>query len=249
MDRQSLLLSLRDRVVELERMIRYFGQADRIRQLDVDLFKEKIRNLYDEVAQLNQVSQEAPEPEPKPVPKPAPEPEPIAVTEPEPMPEPERKPEPKPEPEPRPEPKPEPEPVSEPAPVSPPRPEPTPPPPKPAPSSTAQPVKPSQSLGEKMKPKSEAVNEIYGKAKASLRSTSNLQPISDILIAIGLNDRFLFTRELFNNNSDLFKQTVSRLNGLSGYDEAISYLKNTFDWNWDDDLTEHFMQIVKRRYL
>lgn len=148
---------------------------------------------------------------------------------------PEPKLEPKPEPklEPKPEPKPEPQPEPEPAP------KPKPPEPKAA----------SQPLGERIKPQQEAVNEIYGKAKATSKSTSNTQPISDILIAIGLNDRFLFTRELFNNDSALFKSTLTRLNGMSGFDEAMQYLKDHFSWNWEDHHTEHFLQIVKRRFL
>ena len=106
-----------------------------------------------------------------------------------------------------------------------------------------------EALVEKIKPGTEAVNEIYGKAKTAEKSHGNAQPVSDILIAIGLNDRFYFTRELFNNDSDLFKTTITALNKLPDFDEARNYVKNEFGWEEENTTVELFMQIVKRRYL
>lgn len=150
---------------------------------------------------------------------------------------------------------PEPTPAPKPVPIPAPAPVPAPvPAPAPAPATitptpgTAKKLQATTRLADKIKP-SEAVNEIYGKAKSAGKTAENLQPVSDILIAIGLNDRFFFTRELFNNDSVLFKSTITALNNLPNLEKAQEYINEKFNWTDDDSIAEQFMQIVKRRYI
>lgn len=158
-------------------------------------------------------------------------------------------PEPTPAPKPVPIPAPVPAPVPAPAPVQAPVPTPAPAPATITPTpGTAKKLQATTRLADKIKP-SEAVNEIYGKAKSAGKTAENLQPVSDILIAIGLNDRFFFTRELFNNDSVLFKSTITALNNLPNLEKAQEYINEKFNWTDDDSIAEQFMQIVKRRYI
>lgn len=289
MDKQTILKSLHNQIIDLERMIRFFAQADHLSQIDIDLFKSKIRILYDQTEHLEtlkiqstavdkiekEVSSgkkhvDVPEPEPVTIPSPpeipTPKPEKPTVVPP-PQPQPQPIPEPSPSPTPPTPPHPTPTPVPTPAPS--PTPEPS---PSPAPRPGMEDMETAQAnawpsftltsqnttdknlikktpLGENARFQKEAVNEIYGKAKPAPKSTSNTQPVSDILVAIGLNDRFLFTRELFNNDSVLFRSTINQLNNLGGYDEAIDHLKKSFSWDAEDLVADQFLQIVKRRYL
>lgn len=137
-----------------------------------------------------------------------------------------------------------------PAPTPSPAPEPA-PTPAPAPSPTPEPAPESHSttrLSDIIQP-TEGVNEIYGKAKSAGNTAENLQPVSDILVAIGLNDRFVFTRELFNNDSLLFKSTITALNNLPSLTVAQAYIKEEFNWKEENTTAMQFMQIVKRRYI
>jgi len=241
MDKQALLGSLHSQLADLQKMVKDMAQSGSIHQLDKDMFKNKIIILYEDALKLQKVD-DFPQTSVIPEPQKA---KPTKVTETYvAQPEPEPKPEPKPEPEVKAEPLPQPEAVRAPEPV-PTKPkieapkkveEPATPAPviEEKPSAAIDPETPSQGLtplGDRMKPQKEAVNEIYGKAKASTKSTSNPQPISDILVAIGLNDRFLFTRELFSNNSELFKSTVSKLNNMASFDEATDYMSKEFSWS------------------
>jgi len=106
-----------------------------------------------------------------------------------------------------------------------------------------------QRVADSIKPDTTAVNEVYGKAKSSPKTTSNNQPVSDILVAIGLNDRFFYTRELFNNDSALFKSTVTKLNNLPSFGTAKDYLLQSFNWDQENETVDQFLTVVKRRYL
>lgn len=73
--------------------------------------------------------------------------------------------------------------------------------------------------------------------------------IDDIKQAISLGDRFLFQRELFNNNGELMTKTIGYLNGLTTMDEALQYVNKKFNWDSENPTVERFLQILNRRYL
>lgn len=76
----------------------------------------------------------------------------------------------------------------------------------------------------------------------------NEMPLANIFDAIGLNDQFLYVRELFQNDTSLFKETVSKLNEATSYEQAIA-LTQPLKWNPDDPVVQVFLALVKRRFL
>lgn len=108
-----------------------------------------------------------------------------------------------------------------------------------------------RTVGETLGKDKTALNEIIGKNKQQddLLTKLNLKPISNIKSAIGIGDRFLYIRELFNNDKDLFEQVVNHLNNLKNYDEALEYINSKFNWNFSDENVASFLTIVRRRYL
>jgi hypothetical protein len=73
------------------------------------------------------------------------------------------------------------------------------------------------------------------------------QPILSIKGSIGLNDKFLFTRELFGNDISRFESTIEHLDRSTTILEAIEYLENNFQWT-KSDTSLKFMNLVKRRF-
>ena len=59
---------------------------------------------------------------------------------------------------------------------------------------------------------------VYGKA------------VEDIRQAISLGDRFLYQRELFDQNAELMQKALTELNALSSFDEAMNYIRQ-FGWD------------------
>lgn len=100
-------------------------------------------------------------------------------------------------------------------------------------------------LGEKFL-KSNSVNDLIsgnGKYEYKLSGT----PVSSIRAAIGINDRFLFTRELFDGNPERFTEAVTQLDSLHNIDEAVAYLRENFKWK-KNETSLKFIELVKRRF-
>ena len=95
------------------------------------------------------------------------------------------------------------------------------------------------------------LNETLGKQKQVPDVASALTeiPVDDIWSAMAINDRFLFMRELFANDSEAFKTTVSLLNSLPSWDAASRYMADHFHWETSLPVVKEFQSIVRRRFL
>jgi hypothetical protein len=74
-------------------------------------------------------------------------------------------------------------------------------------------------------------------------------PVDDIRKAISIADRFLFQRELFNNNNETMNNTLDTINNMTTYEEAYNFIKCSFSWNEEDPTTENFLKTMHRRFL
>ena len=72
--------------------------------------------------------------------------------------------------------------------------------------------------------------------------------IDDINRAIGINDRFLFIKELFNGDKDLFNKTISTLNACSSLDDALMYLHENYSWSSEDSVVKQLVLLLYRRF-
>ena len=72
--------------------------------------------------------------------------------------------------------------------------------------------------------------------------------IDDIRKAISVGDRFLFQRELFKGNPELFQKTLERLNEMSSLNEALQYINSQFAWDKDSIAYQTFVNAIKRRF-
>ncbi len=77
---------------------------------------------------------------------------------------------------------------------------------------------------------------VYGKA------------VSDIRQAISLGDRFLYQRELFAQNAELMQRTLTEINELGSFDEAMSYIGSHFQWDTESNSYQQFIVSLHRRF-
>ncbi|MFW5805091.1 MAG: hypothetical protein ACOCVX_01055 [Bacteroidales bacterium] len=113
------------------------------------------------------------------------------------------------------------------------------------------PAKAGKSLGETLGGKRPPVNEtLAGKpSKNDVASKLKSKAITDIKAAIGLGDRFLFIKELFDGDADEFNKCIQDLNNLHNIDEAKSYIKGNYNWELEDNTPKYFWSIVQRRFI
>lgn len=66
--------------------------------------------------------------------------------------------------------------------------------------------------------------------------------------SISLNDRFLFQRELFDNDRLAMNNMMLKLQSFNTYQECENYLSNNTDWDFNDDSVEKFLEMLKEGF-
>lgn len=74
------------------------------------------------------------------------------------------------------------------------------------------------------------------------------QKLTDIQSAIGINDRFLFTRELFENNTDEYNTAISFVNKTDKFESVMNWIKAEKEWDIEDSTVAQFIEIIKRKF-
>ena len=104
-------------------------------------------------------------------------------------------------------------------------------------------------LAEKFQAES-SINENLAESRNEPLDTKLLgSAIDNIGRNIGINDRFLIIRELFNGNSDEFSKLLSRLDGAENYESASQLLSSHFADTMEHEGVEILAGLVNRRYL
>ncbi len=122
---------------------------------------------------------------------------------------------------------------------------------------TPEPAKPTPEpsktgiLAEKISPSEHRhINETLAQQKAGSDLSNKWQtaPLSSIASGIGLNDKFLYIRELFKSDNTLYNNTIQQLDTAVSLSDALDFIQRHFDWDKKDDTTQKFISLVHRRH-
>ena len=86
----------------------------------------------------------------------------------------------------------------------------------------------------------------------SLAAKLGKKKIENLVTSIGINEKFLFTNELFEGNTEQFIKTINELNNLASFDEANGYLSNLVavnKWETEEPSYLKLLALVERKYL
>lgn len=131
--------------------------------------------------------------------------------------------------EPKVEAKPEPKPVPTPAPA-----------PAPVAQPTAEPVRLGDVLGGK-------TTTLADKMADDSAPTAAFNRITDLRKAIGLNDKFLMIRDLFDGDAARYEDTITTLNEFDDLDECMIYIVENFVWNPDSEGAKLLVSLIERK--
>jgi len=70
----------------------------------------------------------------------------------------------------------------------------------------------------------------------------------DIQSAIGINDQFLFIRELFNNKSEDYKSAINYINTQNDCNDIIDHFNRSMKWDNEEDTVIQFFDLIKRKF-
>jgi len=85
-------------------------------------------------------------------------------------------------------------------------------------------------------------------AGESLAAKLSHTKIPNISAGLTFSDRLMFQKQLFKDRSEEFARTISDLDDLDTYEEAVAWLQATYSWNFENAIVKKFLEIVQRRY-
>lgn len=108
-----------------------------------------------------------------------------------------------------------------------------------------------ETLSDKFKESKKYMNEEISKNHPSNDISSRLKskPLNDINKAIGLNDKFLFINELFGGDSARYKHTIDMLNNAGNFNDAFEYITENFDWDMDNENVQKILELIRRKHI
>lgn len=114
------------------------------------------------------------------------------------------------------------------------------PPKKPAEAST---------IGDSFSHLSNRFNEQLGSRKSDddISGVLKTKPISSLTEAIGINDRFLFIREIFDGNKDAYSQAITKLENTTSITDARAVIMSYTGDNDESDAVKQLLDLVKRK--
>lgn len=107
--------------------------------------------------------------------------------------------------------------------------------------------KEKQVIGEKFKKEPSLNDSMAEKRSTESKLTNGNGPISSLRASIGLNDRFLFIREIFDNNAERYNMIIDHLDKLHTIQQAVEYLKSNLTLE-KNDTSMKFVDLLKRRF-
>lgn len=123
--------------------------------------------------------------------------------------------------------------------------------PMPAPQPVVEEVKVEEVKVEKPapQPKVEEVKEEEVKVEeATSKASIYGKAVADIRQAISIGDRFLYQRELFEQNAELMQRTLNELDQLHSFAEAMDYINAHFHWDQESNTYQQFIVTLHRRF-
>jgi hypothetical protein len=96
-----------------------------------------------------------------------------------------------------------------------------------------------------------SLNEKFGKNKITKTIASELtkQSLQNLKNSIGVNERILFQKELFNNDKDSFNKCLDELERHSSINESQSYLNNNYKWDENNATVKRFYNLIEKRFV
>jgi hypothetical protein len=85
--------------------------------------------------------------------------------------------------------------------------------------------------------------------KKDVSSRLQNQAIKSISGSVGINDKFLFIRELFAGNAELFRQTMHELDDCRNFNDAYTILMERFQWDMDSETVQMLLNLIRRKFI
>ncbi len=107
-------------------------------------------------------------------------------------------------------------------------------------------MEPTTTLGDVMAQNSQTLADTIA-APTALGEEISHQGIRSLRQGIGLNDKFLMIRDLFDGDADAYNETIDALDSFDDFDDCLIYIAENFAWNADSEGAKFIMQLLERK--
>ena len=80
------------------------------------------------------------------------------------------------------------------------------------------------------------------------KGVSENAPISSLREAIGVADRFMLIRELFEGDAAAYDSAIDALDKQPSFDDCIIYIAENYTWSTNSQATKLVMDLLQRKY-
>lgn len=112
--------------------------------------------------------------------------------------------------------------------------------------------KANKELNEVMAPSATSLNDTLKTGQIEVGHILKETPVRDLRKAIGINDRFVFIKELFRGDENAYDRSIRTINSFRIFAEAEYWiereLKVKLGWDMQQDIPRYFYLLVKRRF-
>ena len=85
-------------------------------------------------------------------------------------------------------------------------------------------------------------------APAALAEEITNSKINSLQQAIGINDKFLMIRDLFNGDNEAYNEAITTLDKLPTLEDCMVHIIENYEWNPDVEGSKFIMQLLERKF-
>jgi len=74
------------------------------------------------------------------------------------------------------------------------------------------------------------------------------EPVTDLRRAIGINDKFLMIRDLFDGDARAYEAALDKLDAFGDFDDCMIYIAENYAWNANSDGAKLLMELLERKF-
>lgn len=83
--------------------------------------------------------------------------------------------------------------------------------------------------------------------RGRVSETTRREPVTDLRRSIGINDKFLLIRDLFDGDSEAYEAAIATLDAFDDFDDCLVHIAEHYAWNPNSDGAKLLMELIERK--
>ena len=80
------------------------------------------------------------------------------------------------------------------------------------------------------------------------KGVAEVAPVTSLRNAIGVADKFMLIRELFDGDGEAYDAAIDSLEGINSFEDCVIFITENFSWRAQSDGTKFMMELLQRKF-